>query len=104
MIYSFFKDFAAPIATVIAAITAAYFVWRPWQTAQNQAATALDQLRYNLFEKRYAIYEDARELLIWLYTECDEPNFRPQDAFPHFMVMNQAVFLFSTETWDWLES
>jgi hypothetical protein len=57
--YSFFKDFAVPISTIVAsftaAFTAAYFVRQQWKTAEKQAETAIDQLRWNLFTKRYAI-------------------------------------------------
>jgi hypothetical protein len=34
--------------------------------ARQQASTAFDQLRYNLFEKRFAIYNTARELIALL--------------------------------------
>jgi hypothetical protein len=51
--YQTFKDFAVPAATIVAAAVAAYFVRR-------QALTALDQLRYNLSQKRFEIYEDVQ--------------------------------------------
>ena len=54
MLYQLLKDFAGPVATVIAAATAAVFIRRQAKTADRQARTALDQLRYNLFERRYA--------------------------------------------------
>jgi hypothetical protein len=44
--YECFKDFAGPIATMIAAGVAAFFVSRQAQIADQQARTALDQLRY----------------------------------------------------------
>lgn len=104
MIYSFLKDFAGPIATIIASITAAYFVRRQWQTAQNQAATALDQLRYNLFAKRYAIYDDVKQLLRLLLNESHKPDFRAFDVIPHYVVMDEAIFFFSPDTCAWLDS
>jgi hypothetical protein len=65
--YQLFKDFAGPVATILAAGAAvavtATFSWRQVQIADRQAATALDQLRYNLFEKRYAVYTAAKELI-----------------------------------------
>lgn len=76
MIYSILKDFAGPVATIIASITAAYFVRRQWLTAQQQADTALDQLRYSLFEKRYAIYVAARDA-IDMPGDDDEKGARP---------------------------
>ena len=73
--YQILKDFARPVATIIALITAAGITWRfaSWQariaqqqadTARQQANTAFDQLRYNLFEKRFSLlYNTARELI-----------------------------------------
>jgi hypothetical protein len=104
MTYSFLKDFAGPIATIIASITAAYFVRRQWRTAQQQADTALDQLRYNLFAKRYAIYDDVKRLLRLLLNDSDKPDFRAFDVIPHYVVMDEAIFFFSPETCAWLES
>ena len=93
MIYSFFKDFAGPIATIIAAVVASFFIRRQWQTAQQQAHTALDQLRYNLFEKRYAIYAAAREAIGIAFEKRD------QDTMPHeldalFLRFEEARFFF----------
>lgn len=93
MIYSYFKDFAGPIATIIAAVVAAFFVRRQWRTAQQQANTALDQLRYNLFEKRYEIYEAARDAIAITFEKRD------QDKMPHelnelFLRFEEARFFF----------
>jgi len=78
--YEILKDFG-PVATIIASITAALITWRfaSWQariaqqqadTARQQANTAFDQLRYNLFEKRFAIYNTARELVVLVVNEA----------------------------------
>jgi hypothetical protein len=104
MIYSLLKDFAGPIATIIASITAAYFIRRQWQTAQQQADTALDQLRYNLFAKRYAIYDDVKQLLRLLLNEAHKQEFRAFDVVPHYVVMDEALFFFSPQTCAWLET
>jgi hypothetical protein len=103
-VYWFFKDFAGPIATVIAAGVAAYFVRQQWRTAEKQADTALDQLRYSLFEKRYAIYNDVKQLLRLLLNESHNEQFRPFDVVPHYVVMDEAIFFFSSETCAWLQS
>lgn len=102
--YWFFKDFAAPIATIIASAVAAYFVRQQWITAEKQANTALDQLRYNLFEKRYAIYDDVKQLLRLLLNEAHKKEFRPFDVAAHYVVIDEAMFFFSSETCDWLRS
>jgi type II secretory pathway pseudopilin PulG len=87
--YEILKDFAGPVATIIASITAAgitwYFASRQAQiaqqqadTAKQQASTAFDQLRYNLFEKRYAIYNTARELISVV---VNQPNVQGSEIF-----------------------
>jgi len=72
--YYILKDFAGPVATIIASVTAASvaYYFASWQariaqqqanTVKQQANTAIDQLRLNLFEKRFSIYNTARKLL-----------------------------------------
>ena len=76
--YQILKDFAGPVATIIASITAAlityYFSSRQAQIAKQQADTALDQLRYNLFEKQYGIYETTKEMIKYIISECSTNN------------------------------
>jgi hypothetical protein len=59
--YEFFKDFAGPIATIIAAVAAvsvtAYF-------ACYQKRIAREQLRQNLYDRSFAIYMAFHELLV----------------------------------------
>lgn len=104
VLWEFFKDFSGPIATVVAAIVAAYFVRQQWRTAEKQADTALDQLRYNLFEKRYAIYDDVKQLLRLLLDESYNQTFNPLQVAQHYVVMDEAMFFFSPETCAWLQS
>jgi type II secretory pathway pseudopilin PulG len=72
--YQVLKDFAGPVATIIASITAAGITWyfasrqakiaqQQADTARQQANTAFDQLRLNLFEKRLAVHSAARNLI-----------------------------------------
>jgi|SRR5271166_3012238 len=76
--YSSFKDFAGPGATVTASITAAgvagYFAYQQAKTAKRQAETSLDQLRFNLFEKRYAVYEEIKQLIKLVIDEPPPPD------------------------------
>jgi hypothetical protein len=55
------KDFAGPVATVIAAFSAVsvtgYFAFRQWQTAR-------EKLLLDLFEKRFAIYEELLSAVV----------------------------------------
>jgi type II secretory pathway pseudopilin PulG len=108
--YEILKDFAGPVATIIASITAAgitwYFASRQAQiaqqqadTAKQQASTAFDQLRYNLFEKRYAIYNTARELISVV---VNQPNVQGSEIFSLNAKLNEAEFFFSKDICAWL--
>ncbi len=101
--YQVLKDFAAPIATIIAACTAAYFVRRQAKTAESQAKTALDQLRFNLFQKRYAIYLDVRALIRLIAVGANREDFDVWAVAPHFSVMEEARFFYSDRICHWIE-
>ena len=94
--YEILKDFAGPGATVAAAVTAAIITWlfglRQSKIAQQQADTALDQLRYNLFEKRYAIYDSAKELIKLLIGEGMKQDFTAFKVIPHYVILEEARF------------
>jgi hypothetical protein len=88
--------YIGPIATIVASIVAAgitgYFGWRQMQIAKQQAATALDQLRYNLFERRYAIYKNVQELIKFLANDSFRDDFMAVNVVPHYLVMDEARF------------
>jgi hypothetical protein len=105
--YSVLKDFAGPVATVIAAVTAAgvasYFAFQQAKTAKRQAETAIDQLRFNVFEKRYAVYREPKQFLQTLL--IDQSSSRREDLERQFIAnLDEAKFLFSPKTCDWLEA
>ena len=102
--YWFFKDFSAPIATIIASLTGAVFLYCQWRTAERQAETALDQLRWNLFTKRCAIYESTKDLLKSLINNNRSTSYTAFEAIQHYTVMDEAIFYFLPETCDWLKS
>jgi type II secretory pathway pseudopilin PulG len=108
--YEIVKDFAGPVATIIASIAVALITWRfaSWQariaqqqadTAKQQATTAFDQLRYNLFEKRFAIYNTARELVALV---VNKSNAQGSDVVPLHAKLNEAEFFFSKDICNWL--
>ncbi len=70
------KDFAGPIATVIASGVAAYFAAAQGCIARTQSEIALDKLRLDLFEKKYGIYREVGLLLEYLLTHS---TFKGQD-------------------------
>jgi hypothetical protein len=73
--YEFFKDFAGPIATFIAAGVAAAitFFFNRSQTrfAKVQADVSIEKLNLDLFERHYAIYSSARQLVEYLVSKGD---------------------------------
>jgi hypothetical protein len=101
--YSVAKDFAGPGATVVAALSAvavtAYFSWQQAKTARRQATTAKDQLRLNLFDKRYAVYKDIERHLGSL---VDTPT--PPLVSELFVAFDEAAFFFSPATCEWLKT
>jgi hypothetical protein len=90
-----------PVATILAAIVAVlvtgYFAWR-------QSETALDQLRVALFEKRYAIYDEVKKLLRTMLNDINKPDFGSFTIVQHFIVLDEAMFFFSSETCRWIKS
>jgi type II secretory pathway pseudopilin PulG len=110
--YEIFKDFAGPVATIIASIAAAgitfYFASRQARMAQQQADTAkqqantsFDQLRLNLFEKRYAIYSTARELIALV---VNKSTVQGSEVVPLHATLNEAEFFFCPDICDWLRT
>jgi hypothetical protein len=64
---SLLKDFAGPIATILAATAAVtvtiIFNSRQTKIANTQKEIALDSLKHNVFEQRYNIYSAAKSLI-----------------------------------------
>jgi hypothetical protein len=90
--YEILHDFAGPVATIVAA-SAAFFVTlrlgsRQGDIAGQQAATARQQadiaamrLQYDLFERRFRVYNEAKTLLIYLQRE----NILSEDVLNSYM-------------------
>ena len=88
---------AGPAATIIASAAAVFVTYRigrgQQKIAEKQAATALDQLRYNLFEKRYAIYEAARKATKIAFERRDADKM-PAELNALFLTFEEARFFF----------
>jgi hypothetical protein len=88
------KDFAGPVATIFAAIAAlsvtGYFAW-------HQKKIAEQKLRFDLFERRFAIFDSIFDfynaLIAWKGTEADGIA---RQRF--FRAYQEARFLFSRES------
>lgn len=105
-------DFAAPVATVIAAGVAVFVTWKLGRrqvpiaaqqaktaelqaaTAKQQADTALDRLRYDLFEKRYAIYSTAKELMRSLVNQGQAEKLDEIAVTEKLVFIEECVFFF----------
>jgi hypothetical protein len=68
--YLVLKDFAGPAAAIIGAIVAGIITFiisrGQRRIAQSQRDIALDQLKFNLLQRRYEIYQATKELLEYI--------------------------------------
>lgn len=68
--YQVLKDFAGPVAVIIAATVAAFITFSMGTAqkliAQSQRDIALDQLKFNLLQRRYDIYQATKDLLEYI--------------------------------------
>lgn len=62
---------ATPVIALIAAGIAATIQYRQWQTAKTAAETAKNKLKFDLFEKRFAVYQAAAQMIV-MFSE-DKP-------------------------------
>jgi hypothetical protein len=108
MMYQCFKDFAGPIATIVAAITAVcvtgYFAWRQTQIAKEQADVAKQKLRQDVFERqyerRYRVFVAARKLLseVGVHRRASNDDLR---AFVQETRCSYSTTTFPTTSWKY---
>jgi len=103
--YDLFHDFAGPVATICAAGAALWVTWRfnsrQASIAQQQAATARQQadiasmrLQYDLFDRRFRVYNEAKTLLVYLQHE----NLLPEEVLDSYMRGTADSLFFLDET------
>jgi len=115
-----FVALAGPAATIIAAGAAVLVTWRigkgqlavarqQAETARQQAIiakqqsdTALDRLKYDLFEKRYRVYASAQELLSITILRRREPLYM-EEARSRILVMEESRFFFPFDICNYLD-
>lgn len=108
--YQALKDFAGPVATVIAAATAVFVTWRLGRKqrdiAERQAATACQQarlaevrLQHDLFERRFAVFDAVRDLLLEVVHTSDVSDQSWQDF---IRGTEKATFLFDKNVTDYI--
>ncbi len=98
MMYELFRDFASPIATIIAASVAGgityAFAKRQAGIAASQRDIALDKLKFDLFDARYEIYEAAKSLIehVSFVTELEKTDTTKIRAL--YVKLDEARFYF----------
>jgi hypothetical protein len=106
-VYQLFKDFAGPVATIIAAIAAvsvtAYFAWHQKSIAEQQAMFAREKLKHDLFDRRYGIYF-AFERMIRCMMGQDGLGTDEENLLTANVSAAQAVFILDDEISDYLFS
>lgn len=97
-IYSVVKDFAAPAAVIVGsgvAGTIAYIFGRAQkQIASSQRDIALDKLKFDLFERRFAIYSALRNLIEHVVSASDLKDIDHQRLDAADTVIGEALFFF----------
>ncbi|MGY3358472.1 hypothetical protein ACVWZK_005135 [Bradyrhizobium sp. GM0.4] len=110
-IHDFFKDFAAPIATVIAASAAAFVAYRlgraqadaariQAQVAKSNWQTANERVVLDLFERRISIFEGIRAVIATI-VQTGQPS--EQDYNDYCRALDRVPFYFGKELQTYLE-
>jgi len=101
---------ASPAATIVAAIAAVFVTWKlgtgqlaiarqQAEIAKQQASMASVRLQHDLFEKRIAVFDAARDLILEVFHKSNVSN----EAWNAFMRgTEKAVFLFDKPVTDYL--
>lgn len=100
--YEALKDFLPSIVTLITAAVAAgitiSFARVQAKIARSQRDIALDKLKFDLFEKRYAIYSAAKQLLEQLALVSDIKKADSSTIRGLYVTLDEARFYFPLET------
>jgi hypothetical protein len=100
--YDVLRDFAGPVATTIAAITAIVvthrFNKRQIEVSGAQRDIALDKLKFDLFELRYGIYLAAKELIEYVSAHHELDKVDSNHVRSLYVKLDEARFFFDKET------
>jgi hypothetical protein len=110
-IYDFFRDFAGPIGTVIAAGAAAFVAYRlgksqaesarlQAQVATRNWQTANERVVLDLFERRLAIYEGVRHVVARVMT-TGQPD--DKDYNDYVEAIERVPFFFGPEVVEYFD-
>ena len=100
MLYQILKDFAGPVATIVAAAAAVFVTWRlglrQANIAESQAELAREKLRHDLYNRRFEIFtgffDYYNAMISWKETPTPEQQAARQRFFRAYQ---ESVFLFA---------
>src|SRR3982074_116545 len=105
--YDFFKDFAGPIATAIAAATAAWITFRfnsrQTRIAESQTEIALDKLKVDVHKERYEIFCAAKSLVETIGAQHDLERINPATIRAFYVKIDEARFFFESDIRKFLD-
>jgi hypothetical protein len=78
---------------VLASCVAAYFAHAQVRVAETQINIANDKLKIDLFEKRYAIYKAAKDLIEYVMSNCNG-GIDSQFVRKRFIELDESRFFF----------
>jgi hypothetical protein len=106
--YEILKDFAGPFATVVAAILAtaitAVFAVAQVRIAKSQKDIALDKLKFDLLERRYKIYDAAKNLIEYISSNRDTRKIDSNQIAELYVTIDEARFYFDPDIQIYLKA
>jgi hypothetical protein len=106
-LYATAKDFAGPLATVLAASVALcvtfYFNRLQYQISSAQRDIALDKLKLDAFEKRYEIYTEVKALMQFALLQNDFQGFDHEKLDALRAKIDEARFFFGPMVLSFLD-
>lgn len=97
---TYVQAIGAPVVAVVAAAIAASIAYRQWKTAQVAAHTARNKLKLDLFERRFTVYADTRQLIA---TMCNIAEHDREATFALMAKLGSSEFLFDESVRAYIE-
>jgi hypothetical protein len=92
------EKFIPAILAFFAAIVASGIAYGQYRTSRNQLQVAQERLKFDLFEKRFAVYKATSSLI---QTVAVQGQLVPSDLQDFYKAISGAEFLFDDETRDY---
>ena len=96
---AYLQAIGTPIVAVIAAGIAASIAYRQWKTAHAAVQTAKNKLKLDLFDKRFAVYQAASQLIVHM---CDDKTHDNEAVRGLLVKFGGAEFLFDEDVDNYL--